>query len=642
MKRIYIYSLLTLAAAAFSFSCVKTTVEEPVKEGQTVTVTCAFPEPDTKVAINDADGKTSWAVGDEILIHGKATEENVTVTLTKDNISSDGKKASFSVTLPATPYLDDDITNPNGYYAAYPASAYIENSSGRGYHYNTFDETNLPLMSASYDASAKTFTFHNLCGIISFTVTGTYDSYIFTGNESETVGYDKYAVKTIYGQTPNYKHSSTSGAKSSITGTIASSGATLICLPNGASFSKGFKLVLLSGGNPVKQMVYTGDVTVERNQYRPMGDITSKLTDYVPETGPSTENYNDSAIAIGSASALDATENANCYIVTAAGSYKFKAVQGNDATAVLTTIASVGILWETQNTSDEITENTVISAVDYDYHSGTTPYIVFSTPSTLANGNAVIFAKDDHNDIIWSWHIWIPTDAVSNADYSAFIGGNMMNMNLGALKEVPTTGSASIESLGLLYQWGRKDPFVGAAEWKAYPAKAAVAGTARSTSKNQQSIEKSIQNPTIYYFTGSDDTNWCTSTEPTWDNTTAKTKYDPCPPGYKVPMNTGTLWTDTAEDKWTFDQTNHIFTHTTSTVKLPTAGWIESYGGSLCGAGINEGSSTPNRDAIFFWSAKSHDDNRAECAHIRLDKSPKYYKTYRGKANAGSVRCIAE
>lgn len=638
MKKLYTYSLLAIAAAALSFSCVKSTVEAPVQEepvGETVTVSCTFAQPDTKVAINDANGKTTWEVGDQILIHGKATSEDVTVTLAAGNISADGKIATFSVTLPATPYLDEDTTNPNGYYAAYPASAYMENSSGRGYHYNTFSETNLPLLSASYDSANKQFTFHNLCGILSFKVTGSFDSYIFKGNSGETVGYDKYAVKTIYGQSPNYNHSSTASPKTSITGSVDGSGANpnLICLPNGATFSSGFKLILLNSGTPVKQLVYDGSATVDRNKYRPMGDITAKLEDYVPDTPPATNHYHNSSIAIGTATPLDATASANCYIVSAAGSYKFKAVQGNDTTEELTTIASVGILWETYNTSTDITVNTLISAVDYDYSSGNTPYIVFSTPGALNHGNAVIFAKDDHNDIIWSWHIWIPTDAVSSADYTSIIGGQMMNMNLGALEEVPGSGAPTFESIGLLYQWGRKDPFVGVSEWAKHPSTAKVAGTSWTASKVQVSIDRAIQNPTVYYYNGSDSGNWCSTASSTlWNNSGAKTKYDPCPPGYKVPVNTGSIWTQT-DTGWTFDLTNHVCVF--SDIRIPLSGYIESYGGTLFGS--------DEEDHAYIWSASSYDDAKANCVYIRAyNDSNKYYKSYRGKANAGNVRCVTE
>ena len=57
--------------------------------------------------------------------------------------------------------------------------------------------------------------------------------------------------------------------------------------------------------------------------------------------------------------------------------------------------------------------------------------------------------------ILWSWHIWYPEAEV--AGIASKTGYEVMNMNLGAMRN--TAGDVS--SYGLLYQWGRKDPFVG-------------------------------------------------------------------------------------------------------------------------------------------------------------------------------------
>lgn len=638
MKKIYIYFLLAYAAATLSFSCAKGPVESPVQEqpvGKTVTVTCAFPESDTKVAIDDANGKTTWQVGDKILIHGKYTSEDVTVTLTAGNIISDGKIASFTVTLPATPYLDDSTTDPNGYYAAYPAEAYIENSSGRGYHYNTFSQTNLPLMSASFDATANKFTFYNLCGIISFKVIGSYDSYMFMGNKNEVVGYDKYAVKTIHGQTPNYMHSSTASPKTAVVGPVDGTGATpnLICLPNGANFTDGFKLVLYDGVTPVKELVSSA-IEVARNSYRPMGDISSYLKDYTAPVHVPAAWVDGTGL---SGTVDKSASPANCHVLYAADAnkaIKIKAVKGN-GTDPVGTIGSVAVLWETNNTSTAVSEGDIVDDVDF---SADSQFIYIKTPASFTAGNALIAAKDITGNILWSWHIWMPSVAISATDKAAVIGGNMMNMNLGALEEVPSSGSATIASLGLLYQWGRKDPFVGAAEWKDYPAKAAVAGSAWTKTSSRVTMDEAILHPTVLYIdpAKSDSSGWMDTPDASlWNNSGKKTIYDPCPAGYKVPVNTGSIWTKTDEG-WTFDTANHVCE--LSGVRIPLAGYVECYGGSLYGNG-------GGKEHAYLWSATSHDGDaeRAECVYIRAFRdSGKYYGSNRGAANAASVRCIAE
>ena len=650
MKKIFSYSLM-LSATALMLSCAKEQVENKELEencGPTVTVTCKFAQSDTKMAINDANGKTSWVAGDRISIHGKYFNKSVTVELKAENIKDEGKTATFTVTLPEKPYGlgandSEKESNPDGYYAVYPASAAIaDDASNHGYWYCAFGETNQPLLASYYNSSDKEFTFFNLCGIISFVVDGDYDGYEFEGMNGEIVGYDHYTVKIVT-DAQNFNYTShTSGPISTLTGSIVADGSTpnLICFPNGVSFSEGFKLVLKNSGTPVKQLVYSKAITIARNQYRPMGDITGRLAAYVAP--PATNHYNTSAIPVATATPLDGSATANCYVVSAAGSYKFKAVQGNDTSAKLTTIASVGILWETKNTTTATAVNEIISAVDYEYQESGTPYIVFSTPGSLKNGNAVLYAKDDHDDIIWSWHIWIPKVAVTNADYASFIGGNMMNMNLGALEEVPASGSATIESLGLLYQWGRKDPFVGSASWHKYPTKAAVSTSAWIKVESKVSVASTIKHPNVVYIDPEHDDNsdWnSTSTSTLWNNS-GKTIYDPCPVGYKVPVNTGSMWTK-SDTNWSLDLENHVWVYSNG-VRFPLAGYIECYSGSLYGSGPDNES--VNNAHVYIWSASNHDSTRGECMYIRTSRSEgsRYYNAYRGKANGGSVRCVTE
>ncbi|MCD7901973.1 MAG: hypothetical protein LUH22_19610 [Bacteroides sp.] len=70
------------------------------------------------------------------------------------------------------------------------------------------------------------------------------------------------------------------------------------------------------------------------------------------------------------------------------------------------------------------------------------------------SGNAVIALYQD-NQIIWTWHIWV-TDYNPDGSGTTYTydGNEFMDRNLGAAS---TTQSA--ESFGMMYQWGRKDPF---------------------------------------------------------------------------------------------------------------------------------------------------------------------------------------
>ena len=85
--------------------------------------------------------------------------------------------------------------------------------------------------------------------------------------------------------------------------------------------------------------------------------------------------------------------------------------------------------------------------------------IRFETPEELKNGNALIAAKNEYGTILWSWHIWVckDYDPVATAHVYNNNAGTMMDRNLGAT----STTQNAVQSLGLMYQWGRKDPFLG-------------------------------------------------------------------------------------------------------------------------------------------------------------------------------------
>ena len=149
-----------------------------------------------------------------------------------------------------------------------------------------------------------------------------------------------------------------------------------------------------------------------------------------------------------SATDLSSSASANCYIISEAGLYKFKTVKGNSTTSV-GSVASASILWETFGTDTAPEPSDLISG--FCYKDG---YIAFQTADTFKEGNAVIAAKDAEGNILWSWHIWFtdqPQAQVYNND-----AGTMMDRNLGATSAT----KGDVGALGLLYQWGRKDPFL--------------------------------------------------------------------------------------------------------------------------------------------------------------------------------------
>ena len=125
--------------------------------------------------------------------------------------------------------------------------------------------------------------------------------------------------------------------------------------------------------------------------------------------------------------------------------------------------------------------------------------MTFSTPEALKNGNAVIAAKDADGNILWSWHIWVckDYDPVAKAQTYYNNAGVMMDRNLGATSATP----GNIASVGFLYQWGRKDPFLAGHEI-AYPySGSATRETAASTLAWPSPVASNASAGTIGYAT---------------------------------------------------------------------------------------------------------------------------------------------
>ena len=234
---------------------------------------------------------------------------------------------------------------------------------------------------------------------------------------------------------------------------------------------------------------------------------------------------------VASATDLSSSGSANCYIVSESGLYKFKPVKGNSNESV-GSVASASILWETfgTDTTPEILD--LISGLCYK-----DGYIAFQTADIFKEGNAVIAAKDADGNVLWSWHIWF-TDHPQGQEYYNN-AGTMMDRNLGATSATP----GDVAALGLLYQWGRKDPFLGSSSISSSTlAKSTITWpSAVSSNSSNGTISYATAHPTTFikyntsnmdwYYTGSsstDNTRWT-------ESSSAKSIYDPCPAGWRVP-----------------------------------------------------------------------------------------------------------
>lgn len=243
---------------------------------------------------------------------------------------------------------------------------------------------------------------------------------------------------------------------------------------------------------------------------------------------PYTAAFKD--LDLASATDLSAGGSANSYIVTAPGLYKFKAVKGNSEESV-GDVSMVSVLWETFGTQNSPEACELIDATSYK-----DGYAAVNVPQDFKQGNAVVVAMDDYGTILWSWHIWLISEYPEEHVY-ANGAGVMMDRNLGAL----SVEKGDPKGFGLLYQWGRKDPFPGSATLNgSVMVKTTAKVYAAVSTPTEGTIDFAVKNPTTMIFAGGGkSSDWLYHEDGSrYDNTrwqSEKTMYDPCPPGWRVP-----------------------------------------------------------------------------------------------------------
>lgn len=181
--------------------------------------------------------------------------------------------------------------------------------------------------------------------------------------------------------------------------------------------------------------------------------------------------------------------------------------------------------------------------------------IVFSVRNGTY-GNAVIALKKD-GEILWSWHVWSTQydpeyhEVPVAKKYAYPVNGGLVHRYGGDFWEPSANGTdayvatyrdkyimdrnlgaSSPEDLGMMYQYGRKDPFTK------NPA---------AVKADKMTMDEAVMAPGTYARKNSND--WCSdmSTFNTWNSPSSasaeeKSIFDPCPSGWKVPdIN---LWED--------------------------------------------------------------------------------------------------
>ena len=393
----------------------------------------------------------------------------------------------------------------------------------------------------------------------------------------------------------------------------------LIGLPTGTNFSAGFTFKFKDGEDIVKIAKSNSSVNVALNKYLDLGDITSHLEDYV---APTTSDHKS---GITDASDLSVGGTANCYVISAAGAYKLPVVKGNSDQSA-GNVFGVELLWETYNNAEEVTPNSVIAAVDFD---GEENYVYFQTPATLKPGNALIAAKNFEGAIIWSWHIWIPETAFTSNTYGYTTDCEIMSRNLGALADTQPGEVADPKSFGLLYQWGRKDPFLGV-KAAGSTESATFYGTAMTVFDGQMSQAEAAAQPTVLANVSGID--WCSTVDRMYwgdqEKSGSKTIYDPCPAGYRVAgRKRAKIFTDAGSGLagWSYDAEKYYFQVGAPVSTLPLCGYLKEDG-------------TYATDAALVWNTHMDADtpNISYCQWVSSGESKKGQKE---RAKGGSIRC---
>ena len=351
----------------------------------------------------------------------------------------------------------------------------------------------------------------------------------------------------------------------------------------------------------------------------------------------------EEALDVSAATDLSSTESANCYIVSETGLYKFKAVKGNSNESV-GNVATADVLWETFGSDVPPIAGDLISGVCHK-----DGYIAFEVNKTFKEGNAVIHAKDAEGKIVWSWHIWMTDQPQEQVYFND--AGTMMDRNLGATSATP----GDVGALGLLYQWGRKDPFLGSSNisrsalakstmtWPSAVLFKPTIGTIAYATSNPTTFIRSGKD---WYYTGSSTDNirytrWTTSEK-------EKSIYDPCPAGWRVPDGgSNSVWSkalgSSSGFEYSYDYTNEGMNFSgkfgnASTIWYPASGYY--FGSGWSGSHNCDGDFYNVGEYGYYWSASTEDGDTYHMEFTDRDKvdfTTDYYLI-----NGYSVRCMKE
>ena len=509
--------IATISLALLFAACARElpVTENDVCSGDTMRFSAVLEDEGTKAALSgspsDASRSLIWQPGDAIVVsNGQNMAKFTSIEETDSYVAEFAGSALEGMT----------------YYASYPYSSATKFSSGKfninlpaeqKYVSDGIDGESLAMVAKFEDG---VFQFKNLCGIFVINVTGssevtsvTFSGYDDTGKVIPVAG--PASVNMNYTMTPKVE------------------------MGSNASFSVSVNCLDAEG----KGVMLSNDVPTAFHVALPPGEYARFRVRVKTKDGGMVQNGNKplylkrserkTATAFAYAPSSDYLSSggtANCYIIPSFGTYCFDAsVKGNSFESVGNAV-SAEVLWETFNTTETPKVGDVVSDVKLEAGD-----IFFKANR---NGNALVAVKDAAGDILWSWHLWVCEGYDAHASSQLYYNGAgiYMDRSLGALNNNPGDPLA----LGLAYQWGRKDPFpYRASLGDSYQDVATTAGNLPgSTTSSLVTINYSVKHPTEKFYGSSESRDDWLYPADQLDTTrwgAVKTKYDPCPLGWKVP-----------------------------------------------------------------------------------------------------------
>lgn len=423
-----------------------------------------------------------------------------------------------------------NIDEATDYVAVYPYGlansrkgniVYLSLPSEQEYAKENVADTSFPMVANCKDG---VFDFKNICGILVLQLTGTD---IITDITFQ--GYDE-SGHAIPVSGSGHVDMSYSDSPTLLMEESANNSVKLICPKDGIQLSESeimtFHIILPAGTYDSFAIQFTtndGDKTIRQGN-KPLTIKRSKRT---------------TAAAFTYIGVIDLSkyETANCYLVSEPGVYKYNASVKGNSSEKLSNPKDAYVLWESYGNDVCPEQGALVSNIEFK-----DGYVYFTVPLGFTSGNAAIAVTDESGKILWSWHIWVAAEGYRPQLYP-LSDITMMDRNLGASSIVP----GEIGTHGLLYQWGRKDPFLGSRD--VYYGGKEVSGLPKavSTVSWPNSVTSNASTGTVEYVVANPMTfvndpdyehgHWVyeknTESYQLWQS--KKTMFDPCPAGWRVP-----------------------------------------------------------------------------------------------------------